>query len=46
MLLSSQVAPVDRVRATLAGADAFVAKRTVDGADGELRGLLERHGAL
>jgi CheY-like chemotaxis protein len=46
VLLSSQVAPVDRVRATLAGADAFVAKRTVDGADGELRGLLERHGAL
>ena len=49
VLLSAQAAPVDRVRATLAGADAFVAKRSVVGADAagtELRRLLERHGAL
>lgn len=49
VLLSAQAAPVDRVRATLAGADAFVAKHSVIGAGGtgsELLRLLERHGAL
>jgi CheY-like chemotaxis protein len=46
VLLSTQAAPVDRVRATLAGADALVTTPPADGVDGELRRLLERHGAL
>lgn len=46
VLLSSQVAHADRVRATLAGADALVAKRPLDVAESDVRRLLERHGAL